>query len=170
MKHLYTTDSQGCCSVSNQGIIELAYMNQLQGAMFEWQDAQALTQFSQVSERLDHWPFEPRAPDVQDRTWFTPPEYQCINLSDHVLSRCTTQEQLERAQWELRMIQELDAEHIFLHLIYLVDEWRKHDLVWGIGRGSSVSCFVLYVIGINKINPLDYDLDPREFFKLSDHS
>ena len=83
------------------------------------------------------------------------------------MSRCKNQQQISRAQDELQIIEHLEAEHIFLHLIYLVDTWRSQNRVWGVGRGSSVSCFVLYVIGVNKINPLDYDLPMTEFFKIN---
>lgn len=166
MTHLYQIDDTGACHVTNQGIIELAYQDKLQDALFVWQDAAQQQAYERTCEMLDVWPFRTQVPHTQDRTWFTPPEYANINLDQYVLQRCTTEEERERAQTELAIIHELHAECIFLHLIYLVDVWRKQNLVWGIGRGSSVSCFVLYVIGINKINPLLYDLDHREFFKV----
>lgn len=165
MTNLQCFDNNGISHVSNQGIIELAYQGKLDNAIFEWQDSQAKTHYKSVSEYLDHWPFEFRSVDTQARTWFTPPEYANMDLDDYVLARCKDQQQMDRAKQELKIIHDLQVEHIFLHLIYLVNLWRQRNLVWGIGRGSSVSCFVLYAIGLNKINPLDYDLDYREFFK-----
>ena len=153
--------------MSDQGIIELAYQDKLDKAIFEWQDADSKQQFQRVSQYLDHWPFVLKNTDVTGRQWFTPSNYQKINLREYVLSRCKNQQQISRAQDELQIIEHLEAEHIFLHLIYLVDTWRSQNRVWGVGRGSSVSCFVLYVIGVNKINPLDYDLPMTEFFKIN---
>ena len=50
-------------------------------------------------------------------------------------------------------------------LIYIIDTMRKNNLVWGIGRGSSVASYVLYLIGIHKVDSLKYNLDIKEFLK-----
>jgi DNA polymerase III alpha subunit len=42
---------------------------------------------------------------------------------------------------------------------------RKHNIVWGVGRGSSVASYVLYLIGVHKINSMYYDLDIEEFLR-----
>lgn len=165
MNHLQRIDSDGISYVSRQGVIELAYQDLLNDAMFEWQDQGALQQYQRVCETMDHWPHVPQHANPQARDWFTPPEYQQIDLERYVLDRCKNTAQESRARLELGLISASHATHIFKHLIFLVDQWRSENLVWGVGRGSSVSCFVLYVIGVNRINPMDYDLDCGEFFK-----
>ena len=50
-------------------------------------------------------------------------------------------------------------------LIYIIDTMRKNNLVWGIGRGSSVASYVLYLIGVHKVDSLKYNLDIKEFLK-----
>lgn len=167
---LQTFDSQGLSHVTNQGIIELAYQKKLDHSLFEWQDQTAKAHYAKVCEYLDYWPMRLDTPDVLDRQWFTPEDYQHLDLDAYVLSRCKNDQQITRAQLELKIIHELGVAHIFKHLIYLVTQWRSQNLVWGVGRGSSVSCFVLYAIGLNKINPLDYDLDHGEFFKTAGHT
>jgi DNA polymerase III alpha subunit len=42
---------------------------------------------------------------------------------------------------------------------------RKYDIIWGVGRGSSVASYVLYIIGIHRINSIQYDLDYKEFLR-----
>jgi DNA polymerase III alpha subunit len=54
---------------------------------------------------------------------------------------------------------------LLVYLKYLVDTMRAHNVVWGVGRGSSVASFVLYKMGVHRINSLYYDLDPAEFLK-----
>jgi DNA polymerase III alpha subunit len=54
---------------------------------------------------------------------------------------------------------------VLRQLLYMIDRWRESSVVWGVGRGSSVSSFVLYLIGINRINPRRFGLDASEFFK-----
>ncbi len=165
MTNLYDVDTQGVCHMTTQGLIEMAYQDVIQHKPFAWQSDSDKQEYDQACALLDHAPFEWHQPDPQDRTWFTPADYVAIDLDDWVLSRCKSEQEWHRARTELNIIQDLNVSHIFKHLIYLVDVWRAHKLVWGLGRGSSVSCFVLYVIGVNKINPLDYDLDHTEFFK-----
>jgi DNA polymerase III alpha subunit len=167
MNPLCEVDDQGLCWLSEQGVIELAYQGKLQHAVFEWQHAQVKAQYTHMCEQQDNWPFMlSDVSKVYDRTWFTPPEYACMDLHAYVLMRCHTPTERARATYELKLIDHLGVDHIFKHLIYLMDTWRSRNLVWGIGRGSSVSCFILYVIGLNRINPLDYDLDCEEFFKV----
>ncbi len=162
---LQTFDEHGTSHVSNQGIIELAYQKKLHHALFEWQDPSAKAHYESVCTYLDYWPISTASPNPHSREWFTPEDYQQLDLDSYVLARCKNDEQVARAITELKIIHNLQVAHIFKHLIYLVTQWRSQNLVWGVGRGSSVSCFVLYVIGLNKINPLEYDLDHREFFK-----
>ena len=164
-KNLVTFDDQGLAYVANQGVIELAYQNKLD-CIFEWADQETKEEYLQSALFLDNVPFLPGDTDVSDRRWFTPDDYTEINLEQYVLSRCVGETQISRAKEELAIVDRLGASQIFKHLIYLVDQWRSQDLVWGVGRGSSVSCFLLFVIGVNKINPLDYDLDYHEFFKV----
>jgi DNA polymerase III alpha subunit len=42
---------------------------------------------------------------------------------------------------------------------------RDNNIVWGVGRGSSVASYVLYLLGIHKIDSIKYNLSPDEFFK-----
>ena len=44
-------------------------------------------------------------------------------------------------------------------MIFLVDTLRQNNVIWGVGRGSSVSSYVLYLIGINRINPMKFNLN-----------
>lgn len=97
--------------------------------------------------------------------WLIPKKYRNIDVVEYLSSKCTTQKEKERLLEELNEFLIRD-QSILIHLmIYLVDVMRENNVVWGVGRGSSVACFVLYLIGINKVNPLEYDIDIKEFFK-----
>ena len=63
------------------------------------------------------------------------------------------------------MYQERNMFTLLKYLKYLVDTMRQNNIVWGVGRGSSVASFVLFLIGIHKINSLYYDLPIDEFLK-----
>jgi DNA polymerase III alpha subunit len=48
---------------------------------------------------------------------------------------------------------------------YVVDTLRSNNIVWGVGRGSSVASYVLFIIGVHKIDSVKYKLPINEFFK-----
>ncbi len=104
--------------------------------------------------------------DIQSsNNWHFPLDYQTFDIAKFVLDQCQTETELQRAGEELLMFQERDMLILLKYLKYLVDTMRTNDIVWGVGRGSCVSSFVLFLIGIHKINPIYYDLDVSEFLK-----
>lgn len=104
--------------------------------------------------------------DLQNQsTWFIPQEYVEMDIAKWVLDQCKSDAELQRAGEELIKFQERDMFILLRYLKYLVDTMRKNNVVWGVGRGSSVSSFVLFLIGIHKINSLYYDLSIDEFLK-----
>lgn len=97
--------------------------------------------------------------------WFMPKEYIYMDIAQYVLNLCETDYELQRVGEELIMFQERDMFPLLRYCKYLVDTMRKHNVVWGVGRGSSVSSYVLFLIGIHRINSLFYDLSIDEFLK-----
>ena len=66
---------------------------------------------------------------------------------------------------ELTMFEERGLFPVIQILIYIIETMRKHKLVWGVGRGSSVASYVLYLLGVHKVDSLKYNLDIKEFLK-----
>jgi DNA polymerase III alpha subunit len=97
--------------------------------------------------------------------WFIPKEYENFDIAKYILDQCQNEEELQRAGKELLLYQERDMFILLQYLKYLVDTMRNNNIVWGVGRGSSVASFVLYLIGVHKINSLYYDLPIEEFLK-----
>ena len=97
--------------------------------------------------------------------WFTPDSYLQIDLLSWCLERCTNTDEENRVKTEIDEFTKRGMIPSIIHMIYCVDTWRKHNITWGVGRGSSVSSFVLYLIGINRLNPLKYNLDLKEWLK-----
>lgn len=97
--------------------------------------------------------------------WFMPEKYKNLDIAKYVLDLCTSDAELQRVGQELLMFQERDMFDLLRYLKYLVDTMREHNIVWGVGRGSSVASFVLFLIGVHRINSLYYDLSIDEFLK-----
>lgn len=97
--------------------------------------------------------------------WFTPEPHASMDIEQFCLQRCHSPAEISRVQHEMRLFQQRGMIPVLRHLSFLVEHWRSHGIFWGVGRGSSVSSFVLYLIGINRINPLRFDLEIEEFLK-----
>lgn len=97
--------------------------------------------------------------------WHFPDEYKNMDIAKYILEQCKDETELQRAGKELLLFQEKDMFMLLKYLKYLVDTMRNHNIVWGVGRGSSVASFVLFLLGVHKINSLYYDLDIEEFLK-----
>lgn len=101
--------------------------------------------------------------NLQDN-WFMPDDY-CPNLIEMLYGMCETREQTDRVSSELELFIQHGMLDLLYYLKYLVDTMRNNKIVWGVGRGSSVASYVLYLIGIHKIDSLKYKLDIKEFLK-----
>ena len=97
--------------------------------------------------------------------WHMPKEYCDLDIAAWVLAQCKTEAELQRVGKELLLFQERDLFNLLRWLKYFVDTMRANGIVWGVGRGSSVSSYVLYLIGVHRINSMYYDLDIEEFLK-----
>lgn len=99
------------------------------------------------------------------QNWHMPNEYKQLDIAEHILSLCSTDAELQRVAEELLLYQERNLFDLLRFMKYLVDTLRKHNIVWGVGRGSSVASYILYLLGVHKINSMYYDLDVKEFLK-----
>jgi hypothetical protein len=94
-----------------------------------------------------------------------PKEYYDLDIAKWVLDQCQGEAELQRAGDELLKFHDRGIFPLLKYLKYLVDTMRKHNIVWGVGRGSSVASFVLFLLGIHRINSLYYGLSIDEFLK-----
>lgn len=97
--------------------------------------------------------------------WYMPDEYKNLDIAEWLLNQCNTDTERQRTGEELLLYLERDLFPLLQYLKYLVDVMRKYNIVWGVGRGSSVSSYVLYLIGVHKIDSIYYDLDIHEFLR-----
>ena len=97
--------------------------------------------------------------------WHMPQEYKQLDIAEHILSLCDSDVQLQRCGQELLLFQERNLFDLLRYLKYLVDTMRSHNMIWGVGRGSSVASYVLYLLGVHRIDSMFYDLEPTEFLR-----
>lgn len=97
--------------------------------------------------------------------WFMGESYKDMDIAKWLVEQCTTPEELDRVGQELMLFVQHDMIEVLKYLKYLVDTMRQNNIVWGVGRGSSVASYCLYLIGVHKVNSIKYELDIHEFLK-----
>jgi DNA polymerase III alpha subunit len=99
--------------------------------------------------------------------WFMPDEYKNKDIVWHVhnVKETYTQEERDRIEEELDAFRERGMFPLLRYMVYLVDYMRENNIVWGVGRGSSVASYVLYLIGVHRIDSIQFDLDWTEFLR-----
>jgi len=102
---------------------------------------------------------------AQQKHWLMPDEYINIDLLDNLTKKCTSQSEIDRVNLEYKKFEKNNLIPLLHYIVFLIDNMRENNIVWGVGRGSSVASFILFLIGIHKINPLKYNLDFDEFLK-----
>ena len=102
---------------------------------------------------------------TKQNSWNMPDEYKNLDIAQWLLNQCKTEAELQRVAKELLLYQERNLFSLLQQLKYVIDTWRSNNIVWGVGRGSSVASYVLYLIGVHQINSIYYNLEIEEFLR-----
>lgn len=167
-------DEFGQCFATSDEVCELLYKNpDLDISAIQVVDAfefnksvselyapmKRLTEYRRIAESLETFDL------ISQSNWHMPQEYKELDIAEWVLNQCNNEHELQRVAQELLLFQDRDLFNLLRYLKYLVDTLRKHNIVWGVGRGSSVASYVLYKIGVHKIDSMFYQIDIEEFLK-----
>ena len=99
--------------------------------------------------------------------WLIPDEYQNRGIYADILAKAgeISEEAVDRVHMELELFEERDMIHWLRVLLYIKETMEAEGIVWGVGRGSSVASYVLYLMGIHSVDSLKFNLDIREFLR-----
>lgn len=124
---------------------------------------------------LNDWPIpEPFYGEIRTQSeydsymqnnWYMPDQYKNLNIKEYLLSLCNDKEEIKRVNLELELFDQYKLIPLLRFLKYLVDTMRDNKILWGVGRGSSVASYCLFLLGVHKINSIKYELDIREFLR-----
>ena len=96
--------------------------------------------------------------------WNMPEEYKVLDIEGFLVNQCP-KEHYQRLIEELQEYRSRNMLDLLRWLKYLVDTLEKNNIVWGVGRGSSVASYVLFLLGVHKIDSIKYNLDWQEFLR-----
>ena len=97
--------------------------------------------------------------------WYMPQEYKDLDIAEYVIGLCKTDAELQRVGEELMLFQDRNMFPLLQFLKYFVDTVQDSNLVMGVGRGSSVASYVMYLMNVHRIDSLFYGLDIKEFLR-----
>ena len=169
------TDSLGLPIFDHQDAVDLIYQNRLavlQDLQFEpHKEIEIYNQsvkLTGVGETLHT--YQPMLVDVKEfdqllqSQWFMPKDAKNFDIESHIIS-ITPVGCEQRVQEELAAFKQHGYLNLLKFLHYLVQNMRSSNMLWGVGRGSSVASYVLYLLGVHRIDSIQYGLDWREFLR-----
>ena len=167
----YQIDEYGRVVLDSEGVFELWFQGgKLDGALIA-QDSEIIA-FNQQCGLHDKTDFslsagggEPEPHAVRAKRWLIPDTYLKMDVEEYCLSLCATDEERVRVRHEMQLFGFYDMLPVLQTLVYMVDVFRAQKIVWGIGRGSSVASYVLYLIGVHKIDSIRFGLDIKDFLR-----
>ena len=102
--------------------------------------------------------------NIDTNKWCIPEEYSQLDIEGFLVDQCP-KENYDRLITELQEYRQKNLIPLLKQMKYIVDTLRKNNVVWGVGRGSSVASYVLFLLGVHKIDSVKYKLPISEFFK-----
>ena len=104
------------------------------------------------------FPNFPIPDDSPDKTLDGYFEYLCRKKFDAIFPGEKSKELTERFEYELKTIKSMGFSGYFLIVQDFINAAKEMGVAVGPGRGSAAGSLIAFVLGITKINPLDYDL------------
>jgi len=172
------TDEYGNCLFATKEALDLIYS----GESIDQMMLDDATETSRYNANATHFDLEQMLKPLQidipadeyhkllSSTWIIPENYSNMDIELYLSSQLA-QRKLNDDEYIDRLADELDEYrnrnmmHILSYLIYMMDVCKDNNIVTGIGRGSSVSSLVLYLIGTHHIDPIKYNLSYKEFLR-----
>lgn len=113
-------------------------------------------------ERLDY-PVPKNS--IDPANWFIPEKYKNFDIESYCLDLCNNEQEKSRVLLELELYKKHNMIPVLQAIKYVVDTLRDNNVLWGVGRGSSVASYVLFILGVHKIDSIKYNIPLDEFFK-----
>lgn len=158
-------DSKGNMYVEEDDIIELMLQNRQ--AKILPRDSKNFKLFDTTCKTYGiNNPFEAVEPMTDSLKWQIPEPWASMDIEQYVKSKVAgNSAKLNRIDMELREFEQRNLTDLLRFLAYFVDVLKTNNIIYGVGRGSSVASYVLYLIGIHRIDSLKYNMDIKEFLK-----
>jgi len=168
-------NSFGATHVSEQEAFDALYSGKIKdpkGLFFDQEVVERFNQsqninkdsFNKIQEYQDPTISLEEFDTLNQKNWFMPDEYKNMDIETFLVQN-SPKENYDRVIEEIQLFRQHNMIDLLKYLKYLVDTMRNNNIVWGVGRGSSVASYCLYIIGVHRIDSIKYQLNIREFLK-----
>lgn len=106
--------------------------------------------------------------------WTLPEPYKYLDVDEYLTTLLEKvdhdalyEARLARFMKEVELFRKLNLYQVFRTLVYVLDELKRQEIVWGVGRGSSCSSYLLYLLGLHDVDPVLYDIDVEDFIRIA---
>lgn len=166
----YTIDEFGRAVVTSDGLFELWFSGEQTDDVTVLMDEEVERYNRQCiqhgkDEHLIKPPAEPLSHEQRLSQWTIPEQYQQIDVRNWCLMRCSRSDEIERVEKEMKLYEARGMLPVLRALIYMVDALRARNILWGVGRGSSVASYVLFLLGVHRIDSIRFGLDVEDFLR-----
>jgi DNA polymerase III alpha subunit len=136
------------------------------------EDNYELSQLAKIAE-IDFAKIDPTLYDLSidefDRqaqdNWFMPKSYYNFDVYAYCIDKCKSPIEQQRVTEEFAEFKKRNMVRVLQWLKFFVDTCLSENIVWGVGRGSSVASFILYLLDVHKIHSIQYNLDWHDFLR-----
>lgn len=111
-------------------------------------------------------------PRIFPPDWVLPERYKYLNLDEYLFGLVDRIERddlyetrVERLSSEIWLFKEEKLDDVLRVLIYVIDVMTEKNMVWGVGRGSSCSSYLLYLLGLHEVDPVRYGIEVTDFIR-----
>lgn len=104
--------------------------------------------------------------------WVLPEPYKYFNLDEYLFGLADRIERddlyearVERLSSEIWLFKEEKLDDVLRVLIYVIDVMKEKNVIWGVGRGSSCSSYLLFLLGLHEVDPVRYGIEVTDFIR-----
>lgn len=111
-----------------------------------------------------------KGPKPETFEWTIPKKYLTLDIAELCIEaleekNLNSDVYIDRLSWELMQMEAKDMHQFVRCLLYVIHRFKEDGVLWGVGRGSSCASLIMYLLGINKVDPVRYNIPAEEFFK-----
>lgn len=162
----------GDSSIAAEGITSFLQRGISVDSLYVTELTEEIQQFNRLSDTPIEVKTKLRDPDF---SWKIPTEYAELDISEYIMEKlrieCDNQcddiweKRAMRIIEELRIYSKLKLLNVLRTIIYVINTLEQNNQVWGVGRGSSVSSYILYLIGVHDVDSIEYGLEITDFLR-----
>ena len=169
--HLLWPD--GTIQVSPEKVVDFTIKLAPRGKAHKLSVTEVNSNIAQFNQLSDHkLVVKTSCDDVFPSEWVLTERYKYLDLDEYLFGLAAKiekdslyEKRVERLSHEIWLFKEEKLDDVLRVLIYVVDTMKEKNVVWGVGRGSSCSSYLLYLLGLHEVDPVKYDIEVTDFIR-----